>query len=182
MLNVSIVQTFRKEVDVTRNQIEYWNLQEQKRANAAKEVQLAKELEETKRANTARELESARSNRASEQLKSADIARAYDSNAATRYTADARYAGSLLGYKGTLANVGLGYSNLAETTRSHKRNESITALDSFQRNAVASRNANTQSRLVSSQVKLHDTQRFANIANVVGMGATQLIKLLGGTK
>lgn len=58
---------------MTRNQIAYWELQESKRANLAKEAELnrsnlAKE-EETKRSNLAKETEKVRSNRAEETLR-----------------------------------------------------------------------------------------------------------------
>lgn len=47
---------------MTGNQINYWNLQEMKRSNLAKE-------QETKRSNVAKEQETARSNRQQEELK-----------------------------------------------------------------------------------------------------------------
>lgn len=69
---------------MTGNQIAYWNLQESKRANQAKEQEtlrsnLAKEqlgsetLSETKRSNIAKETETNRSNLINEQIKTADV-------------------------------------------------------------------------------------------------------------
>lgn len=67
---------------MTRNQIAYWELQESKRSNRARETEthrtnLAQETE-TNRANLARETETNRSNLARERQAAIDSARSYD--------------------------------------------------------------------------------------------------------
>lgn len=156
---------------MTRNQIEYWNLQELKRSNAAKEQQAKAELEEKRRSNLATETESARTNKARENLESQNIASRY-------YAADTGYAGNLLGYKSSMANIGLGYANLDEHKRANRRNENIASLNNIERNLLESRRVNLQSRDVQTKAAESKSRIFTNYANFVGGGATKLAQLL----
>lgn len=149
----------RRSFNMTKNQIDYWRSQEEKRSNQEKErlnrkVQRWNEhvqfhtLRETQRANQAREQEQRRTNLANEQLKSqsnlitqnhyqnmeAETNRANLANEQLRAVSnDLQKQSILLGYhqadvsrQNTLSNVGLGYSQLNEATRSNLAREAET--------------------------------------------------------
>lgn len=164
---------------MTRNQIEYWNLQEQKRSNKAQEEQKAKELAELQRSNTARELENSRTNRANEDIKRQDIARGYAAVEASKYGADTNYASSLLSNKAAMAQVGLGYANLAENTRSNKRNESITSLENFDSSLNRRRQNDINAANVNANRRLSQSQVTKNYSDIFGFGVTKIAQLLG---
>lgn len=123
---------------MTQNQIRYWTLEEQKRANRANEAEthrsnVVREVE-TNRHNVVTETETERHNRATELLSLTQVNEQQRHNMVTELQADRQQAEVersnlekesnarnqiALGY----ANVGLGYANLAETQRHNTATE-----------------------------------------------------------
>lgn len=120
---------------MTRNQINYWDLEEKKRSNRAQEIEtnranLAREGEtarnnraveaETNRSNLAREQETHRANVANEDIKNRTLIETGRHNLATEGLQQQQIG---LGY----SQLGLGYSQLAEQQRTNQANEQIAA-------------------------------------------------------
>lgn len=122
---------------MTQNQIAYWNLRETERADRAKEQENTRTNKanekiksdanainlsigstanaETMRANLARELENNRSNLANEEIKRIQNAIKLIDTALKSREIDIKQG-----------ELGLGYANLSELTRSHLANEGLT--------------------------------------------------------
>lgn len=141
---------------MTRNQIEYWNTQETKRANKAKEAEtqrsnLAREVEtnrnnraveeETHRANVAREVETNRANVAREQLQRLESDRSYTISTLNleetkrrnrvieeqgQQTIDNNLRHDLATESIQSANLALNRAQLYETILSHRNSEAIS--------------------------------------------------------
>lgn len=147
---------------MTRNQIEYWKLQEEKRSNRAGETEtrranLARETE-SHRSNLANERENARSNRARENLqregnvinslhlerqdaeneranRASEALRA-DSNAIERERITLGYTQAAANREVGMANAGVGYAQVAESTRANMANEAERSRSNKQQEVV----------------------------------------------
>lgn len=174
---------------MTRNQIEYWSLLENKRSNIARETEtkranLAREVE-TNRSNVARELETARSNRMNEQITSLRDLRNYLTTfmnlqeqarhqraseslgkqqlAESQRSAYERERQSAINTAATVQQLDISRSQVAETMRSNQARES----EQYR--------SNTANELLKSQ-SIMETQR-SNVANESIRSNTNLITL-----
>lgn len=160
---------------MTRNQLAYWELQETKRANLVKENQNAQQIAEQRRANEARELETFRSNTAREsENHRSNLAQENLSHGNLLELTRAHQVNEDIGYR----NVGLGYSNLAETSFANRRNEAIRTAQNVQNNLLESRRITTQRQVNAQNARESRSRTFSNYANVVGIGATKVTSLL----
>lgn len=122
VLSIVYKQTFRKEVRMTRNQIEYWKVQYDKE-------QRARELRETQRANLERE----RLNRAqlaeTQRVNTANMLNAQSQLQINRQLADETHRSNLAREAETFRNNNLTYQNnlrsINETSRTHRINEAV---------------------------------------------------------
>lgn len=153
---------------MTNNQLTYWKLQEEIRANKASEEQARQQLAEQQRANLAREAETTRSNKAQEQ-------ESFRSHSAQESLG---YSNLLESTRAHQANEGIGYANVYESIRSNKQREAqnsanlvANTLQNFRLNKLERAKAATQARESRSRV-------FSNYASVVGVGATKATSLL----
>lgn len=153
---------------MTTNQIQYWNLQEQKRHNLATESQTDRNLTENERSHRANEslvlmqnLESARHNLAGE-LETNRHNVAYEQETQRHNVAVEDFNNRSLievnrhniateGIEN--ARVSLGYAQLAETTRHNKASENIAIQQNVEthRSNVANEQIRSQSNQVSFQ-------------------------------
>lgn len=105
---------------MTRNQIEFWKNEEQKRSNRVQEGETARHNvateTETNRHNVVTEGETERSNRAREGIDLSKLAETKRHNVATEGE----------NYRHNTATEGLDLSKLAETARHNKQSESLT--------------------------------------------------------
>lgn len=140
---------------MTANQIAYWNLQETKRANAANEAEMNRanmvREAETERSNRAKERETARTNRANEGIRreantinSLHLSRMDSETQRHNLASEQQSVRSLeleqrrqdistygyqLQHESAMAQVGLGYSNLAESTRANLARENQLSIN-----------------------------------------------------
>lgn len=153
---------------MTSNQIKYWSLEETKRSNRANEREtnrsnVAREVE-TNRHNVITEQETERHNRATELLSASQVQEAQRHNMAVELQTDRAQAETeranlerennarnqvALGY----ANVGLGYSQLAEAARHNRESENLNLL------SLAETQRNNVYKMNLEQDKLEETIR-----------------------
>lgn len=134
---------------MTRNQIEYWNLQENKRHNVTTEA-------ETGRHNLATEQETGRHNRATEGI---DLGKLNESIRHNKMTENISLSSLAETQRHNIAtegltgmNINLGYSQLAEAQRHNTAVESLTADRNQAQNAVD----NARARLTNTQAAWED--------------------------
>lgn len=150
--------TSREELIMTQNQISYWNLQELKRSNAAREAETARSNRaneyEANRSNVARESETNRHNVATELISSlanqetqrsniareAETARSNLANEAIKSTANAiNYYSASEQARTNKANEQLKLLNLGETIRSNLARETETNRSNLARETETNR-------------------------------------------
>lgn len=148
-----ISNNIRKEVNMTRNQLAYWELRENKRAHRSQEA-------ETKRANLAREAETHRNNLAVEQeTNRANLARERQ-NAINSDRQNTQFFASLAETKrANQEREKISYAQLKETNRSNLANEQIARY-----NAISSR-MNVLETMRTNQAK--EAQSFLNYTESV---------------
>lgn len=149
---------------MTRNQIDYWNLQEQKRSNRANEENVRRNNDEVARHNKASEslgsaqlVESVHHNRATEQVNLGQLNESIRHNKAGESLSsrdiEERIRHNKVGESNDLAKLAETYrSNVAtlnEAIRSNKANESLKS----QQNAIAARNLSLQAAKTSNEAR-----------------------------
>lgn len=179
---------------MTQNQIRYWELQETKRSNSAKETEtnranVAREGEthranvanetETNRSNVAREKETNRHNLATEGIDLGKLEETKRHNVSTEgetkrhnvatESIDMGKLGETIRHNQAAeslsqAQIGLGYSQLAEAIRSNKRNEQIRMEDVTSNSALRESMARLNDMNRNWGVVLNDQQTDINEA------------------
>lgn len=162
---------------MTYNQIAYQTMLETQRSNRAREAETGRanlanealkgrELTEAERSNVARETETNRHNIATE----GEAARHNRvSEATSQYVADTGRYSAVSNRDLGLRNIGLGYSQLAETNRSNLEQESIGRT----RNVFSVLNANTAAE--ASKYAADTNAKSRDLATAVG-AATALMR------
>lgn len=169
---------------MTYNQIAYQNMLETQRSNRAREQETGRsnlanealkgrELSENERSNRVKESETERSHRATE-----DENRRHNlaTEGTAQYVADTGRYTAVSNRDLGLRNVGLGYSQLAETNRSNLENEAIGRT----RNTYSVLNAEKAAE--ASKYAADTRARSQNLATAVNAAATQFRERQAGLR
>lgn len=171
----------RKEVTMTRNQIEYQRNVETQRSNQAQEALKGRELEETQRSNKAREAENYRSNTAKEaENYRSNYARERETSRSNRAQEGLMYLRDQEVARSNLANEVLKHQANLENVRSNQAREA----ENYRHNTVSeseTKRSNLEHEAETRSKNFLDRQNQKDIAEINRLGRTESAAITAGS-